>query len=881
MLKALRFSYENVTLNVEKRLNPLLLMFSAILFGFATVNYLQGSVTMSISDFTLASSILMMNIALQKKLFPALLVLVIVLLVVILAISSELLLQGSISKFLYYYGVIPFYVYYIVGRHIAAWHTAFILLVVWLLWFLSAADVVALQYSFEELLFFTPLLVFSALCAWMFEVEREENRAESYEKGQQHDSLLQVLDEVYYRVDMQGIIQRIGGGITTFTNFSPEEVINQPITMFYAYPEDREAYVEALTTHGKVRNYPITIKGKAGQLVSISMNATIILDGKGAPQYIEGVFRDVSKETQLKQERKEHIEQLEQLSVIDALLTTPDLAAGIEGVVKQMNLVFDTERSFLAPLDIANQEVVVISDRQYFTVSRVQGDGFDVDDFLQDDEVNFYFSSMLGQEQSLHHIFDDQACFSGQFMCKHGIHSHAMILLRTNMDSYWLLGLHNIEYAPLSAEKQRLLVEISRRIGATLNQLLLQKDLESAVVKAEIASKAKGDFVATISHELRTPLHGVIGLLDLMGQEANAMSDEQQQNLALAQASTQVLRSLIDDVLDLSKIESGSVEMQKQSFYLQQALIDALIPFVMKAREKGIVLHLEMRHVAEVIEGDAQRLRQVLLNLVGNAVKFTFQGYVRIAVRQDDEMLYINIEDSGIGIAKDRQINVFKPFYQVHDAEVLGSNLQEKGTGLGTTIAQHFITMMGGELTLQSEPTVGSTMMIRLPLHQVGQAHVSVDLKMEDLIHTPKIRGAEQHGMSQRRPKSQRWRILLAEDDPVGRHVAEKRLVRAGFSVDVVADGLQAYAKLQEKPFDLLLTDIQMPGLSGLQLTKKIRSDEQKKSLPILLIVGLSAFSLEEVRRDALAAGMNAFISKPVDMTVLMTVLEDSFNSHE
>lgn len=880
MLKDLIFSSEGVTLDIQKRLNPLLLMFSAIFFIFAITNYLQGSVFMSISDVTLASSILIANMALQKKLVPAMLVVFVILLIVALAVGSELLFQGSISSFLYYYGVIPFYVYYIAGRRIATWHSAFVLLVVWLLWLLSLAGVVTLQYSLEELLFFTPLFIFAAFCAWMFETDRQQNQAESYEKGLRHETLMQAIEEVYYRVNMNGTIEQIGDGITKFTDFSPNEVIGQPIAMFYANPETRDAYVQALREHGKVTNYLIDIKGKNNQIVHISMNARIAFDAQKKPEYIEGMFRDVSKEIQLEQDKKEHIEQLEQLSVIDTFLAKTDSATGIEEVVKQLCLVFDAERAFLLPLYTTEKEGVSTGDYQCFMANTVQNDGFDMNVFLQDDEVNFYFSSMLGQEKSLHHVFDRQDLFSEKFMREQGITTQAMILLQTNVDSYWLLGLHNINM-PLTAVQKRLFIEVSRRIGATLNQLLLQSDLEAAVVKAEVASKAKGEFVATISHELRTPLHGIIGLLDLMGQEADALSDEQQKNLALAQASTQVLRSLIDDVLDLSKIESGSVEIQKQSFYLKQALIDALIPFVMKAREKGIGLNLEIRNAAEMIEGDVQRLRQVLLNLVGNAMKFTAHGYVRIVVTQDDEMLYINIEDSGIGIAKDRQGEVFKPFSQVHDMQVLGTNLQEKGTGLGTTISQYFITMMGGELSLQSEPEVGSTMTIRLPLHQVGQGRVSVDLQMEDLIDSPQITGAVECVVSQNKKSHKPWRVLLAEDDPVGRRVAEKRLARAGFAVEVVTDGLQAFSRLQEEHFDLLLTDIRMPGLSGLQLTEKIRAYEQEKALPAMFIVGLSAFALEDVKRDALEAGMNEFISKPVDMSVLITLLESSILEHE
>ena len=498
-------------------------------------------------------------------------------------------------------------------------------------------------------------------------------------------------------------------------------------------------------------------------------------------------------------------------------------------------------------------------------------DTFEAADFIQYDELKFFFLSLPKKERVLSQVIDDNNLFSSNLQDKFQIQSQMLLVLETSQKEYWLLGLHNLD---VEAKQKNLFVDISKRVTATLNQLLLQRNLEDTAIEAEIASKAKGDFVATISHELRTPLHGIIGLLDLMGIEADQLSKEQQQNLSLAQASTQVLRSLIDDVLDLSKIESGNIEIQKQPFDLQQALTQALIPFVVKAREKHINLSLEMRKVAQVIEGDVQRLRQVLLNLVGNAIKFTMQGYVRIVVTQDEAWLYINIEDSGIGIERDKQADVFDPFTQVHHEEVLGDNLQEKGTGLGTTISQYFVKMMGGTLTLQSEPSVGSTMTICMPLQHVGDELVSVDLHMDDLIQQPAVTAASlPQDAVQADQKA--WRVLLAEDDPVGRRVAVKRLQRAGFDVQTAIDGLKAYDTWKAGEFDLLLTDVRMPGLSGLDLTRQIRADEQALEKQPVVIIGLSAYALEDVKADALACGMDAFITKPVDMQVLLNILEE------
>lgn len=865
-------SNKGIMLDIEQRLQPLLLMFATIFYIFSATNFLDDSMNMAISDVTLASLIVLANHALQRRWLPAMYIVLFLLMIVSVAVVSELIFLGSVSSFLYYYGVIPFYVFYIAGRYIGVIYSIVLLSTIWLVFLLSEVGAFALQYTFSEIVFFTPLYAFAAFCAWMFEVEREENRKESYEKGMQHESLLKMIDEVSYRVDMQGVIQRIGSGITKFTDFSPEEVVHHSISIFYAIPEERDAYVAALKADGKVTNYPITIKGKGGQLVNISMNAALVFDKEGKAQYIEGVFRDVTKEVNSENERVAHLNHLQKLNAVEEILSGHDLEASLENVIQELLSVCKAQRAFLTPLCFLNGDKDDLCYQKTFYKHLNSTVDFEPNKFIQHEEVQFYLTSMPKQKKALSKVIQGQSVFSVELMDTYTIDSHAMIVLYTNQDTYWLLGIQNLE-EDMCRQQQALFVDISRRIGATLNQLLLQRNLESVAHQAEVASQAKGEFVATISHELRTPLHGVIGLLDLMRQEANQLSIEQQQNLALAQASTQVLRSLIDDVLDLSKIESGNIEIQKQAFNLQQALTDALVPFVMKARDKGLNLNLEMREVAEVIEGDVQRLRQVLLNLVGNAIKFTSQGYVRIVVTQDEEMLFINIEDSGVGIPQDRQAEVFHPFSQVHNLQVLGDNLQEKGTGLGTTISQHFVKMMGGTLTLQSELGVGSTMTICLPLQHVGQQKINVNLHMDDLIQIPSLQ-AMKNEKEDDVPLAKPWRVLLAEDDPVGRRVAVKQLEREGFVVDVAADGFVAYEMAQQGDYNLLLTDIRMPGLSGLQLTEKIRADENKQGKSAMVIVGLSAYALDDVKQSALDSGMNEFITKPVEIQKLIQVLE-------
>jgi len=794
--------------------------------------------------------------------------------------TTVIIFSGSVHGILFFYCTIPFFAFYMAGSKVGLIQGICMIIILLSLWGGSKLGWLHISYSDLEMGVLSFLLSFSIISAWGFERVRERTFRESYQSGLRHETLMQALDEVYYRVGMDGIIQEIGEAIHTITGYTPQEAEGTQISTFYADPNTREGYVNALKKTGSVKNYPIELIGKQGNLVMISMSSRMFFDESGQPIYIEGLIRDITKERKLENERKEHLELLSNLSIIETALADQDFELSIQHSLEKMIEIFDADHVFLAPISYTLKgEDEKRCFETCFLASRTESIQLDSELFSRESEIKAYMTSASKQTIPPFVVdsFDD---LSPELVDKYKLKAHMMILIQVTPTQQWLLGVQNCQEAQIySSQQKRLFVDISHRLRGALGQLILQKDLQATVERVEIASKAKSEFLATMSHELRTPLHGVIGLLDLLGIDASQLSLEQQRNLSLARTSAHVLSSLIDDVLDLAKVESGKVELQKQSFVLKDALYDALVPFVMKAREKGINLNLEMKNVAAVIEGDVVRLRQVLLNLVGNAIKFTSEGYVRIVITQDEHTLQINIEDSGIGIDRDKQDDVFKPFSQVHDINILGDNLQEKGTGLGTTISQHFVHMMGGVLTLQSEPEVGSTLSIRLPLHQVGTERITVKLQMEDFSKLPEELEA---GIGQGGNKElKHWKVLLAEDDPIGRRVAEKRLSRVGFQVDSAADGLTAWEKIKENDYDLLLTDVRMPGLDGMQLTKTIRKYEKEQGKDAMLILGLSAYALEEVKQKALDSGMDEFVTKPVDMDKLMNMLEQRYDSSE
>ncbi|MFO0843963.1 MAG: ATP-binding protein [Gemmataceae bacterium] len=363
------------------------------------------------------------------------------------------------------------------------------------------------------------------------------------------------------------------------------------------------------------------------------------------------------------------------------------------------------------------------------------------------------------------------------------------------------------------------------------------------------ASDAKSHFLASMSHEMRTPLNGVIGMVELLAQ--TRVTEQQRGYLDTLGKSAESLLALVNDVLDISKVEAGRLDLEEIAFDPRQLARDALGVVSQQARRKGLALSSRLDPgLPAAVRGDPGRLRQILLNLLSNAVKFTDHGEVELAVElvAGRPALRFSVRDTGVGIAPERQRAIFEPFAQ-GDASTARTH---GGTGLGLTIASRLVELMGGRLSVSSEPGRGSTFAFAVPLEAA------------QLSPAPGLPAAT-------RPEP-RARVLLAEDNTVNQQVLTLLLEKAGYLVGVVGNGREAVERLQREPFDLVLMDVQMPQMDGLRAARLIRQREKAVGGHVP-IVAVTANAVQGERQRCLAAGMDDYLSKPVRGSELFAVV--------
>jgi two-component system, sensor histidine kinase and response regulator len=417
----------------------------------------------------------------------------------------------------------------------------------------------------------------------------------------------------------------------------------------------------------------------------------------------------------------------------------------------------------------------------------------------------------------------------------------------------------------LAAEHRALLADLEARVAARTTELHDAKaELEVALRSAQAASRAKSEFLANMSHEIRTPLNAVLGMAELL--QSTPLDENQREFTDTIRTSGDALLTIINEILDFSKIEHGSIELEVAPFDLRRCLAEALEIAVPPKTDRSIRLSHEVADdIPSLLLGDAFRLRQILVNLVANAFKFTERGEITVTARRIPapfagltDRLLLTVRDTGIGIPADRRDRLFQAFSQI-DASI---TRRYGGTGLGLAITHRLVTLLGGCVHVDSNPGAGSEFRVELPLRPAHEEPA-----------VPSAPSSSPDGYALDPSFSARFplRILLVEDNPVNQRVAYLLLQKLGYAPTFAVNGAEALEAVAREAYDAILLDVQMPVMDGLECARRLRSALPDSTRP--WVIAMTANALEGDREICLASGMDDYTSKPMRVPVIAEAL--------
>jgi PAS domain S-box-containing protein len=655
-------------------------------------------------------------------------------------------------------------------------------------------------------------------------IDRQHAEKALSENEAKYRLIFESLQDVYYRTDDKGIIQIASPSSHRMTGWTPEELVGTDIRALYSDPAQRDVFLSRLREGGRVEDYQVLLKKKDGSSLYASVSSRMLFDDDGQYSGVAGTMRDITGRIRVERALRESEERYR--SIFD------NAVEGIFRVLKDKGFIsvnpafarmqgFEAEEEMLTDYACTRRTVFAREEDKeaYLKALKAEGTlfGFEVEFRRRDGST--YWASINAREMR------DAA---------NGTVCHEAIV-------------EDITERKRSEEELRLTNLRLKAAVAHVNEMAKQ---------AEAASRAKSEFLANMSHEIRTPLNGVIGMTGLLLDMG--LTDKQQQCAEVVRKSGEALLSVLNDILDFSKIEAGKLDIEILDFDLEVLVTDTMEMLATTAREKnlGIVCSIAPE-VPRRVRGDAGRLRQVLTNLGGNAVKFTLSGEVTVLLSLAEETeesvtVRFDVRDTGIGIPGDKMATLFSPFTQVD-----GSTTRKYGgTGLGLSISKRLVELMGGAIGVESAEGRGSVFWFTVVLKKQERATEAGEGFPGRIRPTRSATGVP-------------GRVLLVEDNPTNQIVAMALLKRFGHRVDVAADGVEAIRALRSIPYDLVLMDCQMPEMDGYEATRRIRSGEAGPANRMIPIVAMTARAMQGDREKCLESGMNDYLPKPIDASAL------------
>jgi PAS domain S-box-containing protein len=688
-----------------------------------------------------------------------------------------------------------------------------------------------------------------------------------------------IIDQADYGtaiVDLEGTVLYVNEAFAVMHGYTIDEVLGKPLSIFHTAEQLSQInrLKQEVIRAGRMHTTEVWHARRDGSSFPTLMTSVVVTDGEKRPAYIAATAIDVTDFTLMRTAltaEKEFNHTLAELSgiIISPELSIPSIAEKVQEAALSLT---GSQYGIVASIDPENGAMIA------HTISEL----------------------MSGQCR----VGKKDICFEKQVdgypsLWGHALNTRKGFYTNNPSDHHFSRGLPkghipiNTFLAAPAIFKDRLLgqialankpggfsggdLEIIQRLANTYAVALYrhrsEQELLAAKEKAEEADKLKSIFLASMSHEIRTPLNAIIGFLDiLLGDES--FKGEQKEYLQEAKESGKLLLQLLGDVLDFSKIEADQMELEKTSFLLEDVLSRVHSMARMLISHKNSPIELIRKDNSETIGvrlyGDPYRLEQVLINLFSNAVKFTDAGTVTygvgVSITDEGNRVEIYVRDTGIGIPKEKQEIIFEPFRQAE----MKTTRKFGGTGLGLAISKRLVEMMDGNLSFESEPGVGSTFSITLPLdsRQGGEKPV-VGEKGEKSGSQNRDRKPE---------RNQQKKILVVEDNKINRKVIRALLGKLGYEAITEEDGHKAIALLeQDNTIDLIFMDMYMPGIDGIETTKRVRELEKRKGRERVPIIALTAAGTNEEKRDMLEAGCDQFLPKPIEKETLASLLDDFF----